>query len=998
MATITRDGKIEDAGESLGEFQARQQAKRIKERGLSKTEQRQASSGGFTQQDYIDFYESKTAEASKQQAELNVKLNKDPLIQAQPKGSVRVTQADGSVVFRTTGVNAQGRYVQDVYERIREENIIQSGQSQYTTIPRSAKRIRTAEGGTVFRNVIRSKDKTIVTDFKPGGIAETKVIRKTFLGGSSFFIPKKSKSDPNFLLPPSPALDFASKIKAKVGDPFPKTASTGLIQYAETLKEREARLQGLKDTTFNFLHIKGKENAKFYNVFEIAKGLARVPFEIASIPSFIYGRANLTVRSLFDPAGRKILTQGVKDTPSAVREVFVHRDATTGKYQFTAQNVVNVGVTALAVRSVAKSPSNVGLKVYEKYAKTDIKGSIQGFQKTIVFKSKGILKGRPYRELTVFKGKGSTSTIQYQGKTYIIKRSAGGKGTYKIIQTKTKLNLPSFKGKKTITLKEQKAFLTKEAVVLKKGSFKPGGKPIKFKAEKGITTQDIRFLDQRALSHSYINYLEQLKVRAKAQGNIKSGSQNLKFDAKVKTKVKSDLSGVVSHQKIRFNEIDYQSGTIKITDKFVKPKIQFAEKPVRQPDVFVDKFIKDATGKAIIGYKKGIVAQPRHIIKGTQDVIIKGDFTIKGGQGFGVFKNPITAIKNLVKYKNVIKASKIKNAPKLPGPKKIKPVNFKPGAKDLIDSSKIPKSIYKSKPAPLGDQIALTEQIQSELVYNVPFKSKPQSIKYSTLNFDVLSSPLGKVKPFPLAPTVKGDVALSTTTPTQQLKPLFTKLQPVFSVKTFQEVRPVSVIDQIKNQKSIADIKVGQKGASKSIQQPKSVIAQVQAQAQISEQITSQKQVAKQQSKFQNIFNKVNLAQGFAQAQIQKIIIPKAFVFPKLNFSGGSKPSGFNVFTRIKGVFQKANIKPLSEQDAINFGAFKVQTTSQATFKIGKTTEQIGGIFTTPANLQDFYKKDDLFIEKKERRIKSPGELREITYKGIATRRNKSIFKNIFGG
>jgi hypothetical protein len=48
---------------------------------------------------------------------------------------------------------------------------------------------------------------------------------------------------------------------------------------------------------------------------------------------------------------------------------------------------------------------------------------------------------------------------------------------------------------------------------------------------------------------------------------------------------------------------------------------------------------------------------------------------------------------------------------------------------------------------------------------------------------------------------------------------------------------------------------------------------------------------------------------------------------------------------------------------------------------------------------QDFYKsKSGFMVEKRERRIKSLGELQEITFKGIRTKKSKKKKFSFFGG
>lgn len=892
--------------------------------------------------------------------DLLIRSNK-ALLSDRPKGSYIVTKADGAVVYRLSGVDAQGQYIKDVYKRIKQENVIKTGQGSYTVIPASAKKVKTKQG-EVFRTFIKSGDKTFITDYKPGGVTTTKEVSKTFVGGSSVFIPKPADK-PKDYLPPTPTLDFALKQS-------PVLAGKPLGDYAEKLIKREKRLSDLKSSVYSKLHIQGKQNAKWYNVFEIAKGVARVPFEIASIPVFLYGRVNLIGKSVFDPAGQRMLKQGVKDTPSAFREVFVHKDTQTGKYSLTAQNVVNIGLTAFMVRRVGKAR----VKVRERTGEANIKGTIEGYQDTFIFKSSGKFQGKPIREFTVFKGKSSTSTIQYGGKTYIINRPFGKPAQFKIIDYKTKINFPKL-NKKTGGTSAQKPFLTKELLVLKKGTFKPGGKPISFKKGQGVTTQDIQFLNQRPVATTYIKYLEQLKTKASANTFFKSGKQNLKFDAKANIKVKADVQGVITNQRVSINRLDYQSGKLHLTREFNKPTIKFSKKPTQQPDVLINRHVLDGS-KARVGFEKGAIAQPRHVLRGDQSVITKGVFTIKSG----------------VKPPSIIKPIKTQV---------YKPVRLSKKSK-TIWGKKVQEAIIKETKPLKTFKLLISKTKPAQASINIPFKTEAPPLNFQSINYDLLSAQIG-IKTVPLLPSTQIKVS-STKSPPFYKERFLTQQKTRTKIRTFQEVRPATifktqnVVAQIQKQGAFTDIKAGQSARQDISQAPKSIIEQVQSQAQVQAQIQapiqSQAQIQKQAGRFQSVFTNIKLNPFSDFKIVPPPLLPAPFVFPKTDFKGVA-PSGFNVLTRIKGVFKQANIKPLSKADAINFGAFRVQNTSQATFKILEANGQAQDVFKIPANLKDFYKKDELFIEKRGRRISSFGELQEITFKGIQANKIKARRKKI---
>jgi len=106
----------------------------------------------------------------------------------------------------------------------------------------------------------------------------------------------------------------------------------------------------------------------------------------------------------------------------------------------------------------------------------------------------------------------------------------------------------------------------------------------------------------------------------------------------------------------------------------------------------------------------------------------------------------------------------------------------------------------------------------------------------------------------------------------------------------------------------------------------------------------------------------------------------------KAEFNSGFK-TGFNVLVRREGKFRTVSSNPLSFEQAKQLGASVVGRTASATFKLEKVSTSKLGSFEGRGNLSDFYRKGDLFIERRERRIKSSGEKEEITLKGLASLR-----------
>lgn len=107
------------------------------------------------------------------------------------------------------------------------------------------------------------------------------------------------------------------------------------------------------------------------------------------------------------------------------------------------------------------------------------------------------------------------------------------------------------------------------------------------------------------------------------------------------------------------------------------------------------------------------------------------------------------------------------------------------------------------------------------------------------------------------------------------------------------------------------------------------------------------------------------------------------------------KQQGYNVLVRQSGVWNKINIKALTKASAIKQGALKVGTSAAASFKIMKSNSYVRSNSNVMTDLSDFNKsskEENVWVEKLGRRIKSTGELKEITYKGIATNKFKSVF------
>jgi hypothetical protein len=133
-------------------------------------------------------------------------------------------------------------------------------------------------------------------------------------------------------------------------------------------------------------------------------------------------------------------------------------------------------------------------------------------------------------------------------------------------------------------------------------------------------------------------------------------------------------------------------------------------------------------------------------------------------------------------------------------------------------------------------------------------------------------------------------------------------------------------------------------------------------------------------------------------AQTGLLISPVVSVRSPLQKTSGR--GGFDVFVRKRGVFEKVNKTALGKSEARDLGAYNVANSPQATFtlrssgsRLGFVSSKVRGSFF--AFRSNFQKKGDLFIEKKEKRIKSGGEKAGITRLGVLANKNKGIFKGL---
>jgi len=121
--------------------------------------------------------------------------------------------------------------------------------------------------------------------------------------------------------------------------------------------------------------------------------------------------------------------------------------------------------------------------------------------------------------------------------------------------------------------------------------------------------------------------------------------------------------------------------------------------------------------------------------------------------------------------------------------------------------------------------------------------------------------------------------------------------------------------------------------------------------------------------------------------------IPRASLFPPFKKSNNKFSTGFGVEVRKKGKFRPIFGSFRTKKEATRFGMFKVGTTARASFRVVDKKTGIRRKFRGSGKPLDFYKKGNVFIEKRGRRIKSRGEVREISLKGVRSQRKGKKFK-----
>lgn len=261
--------------------------------------------------------------------------------------------------------------------------------------------------------------------------------------------------------------------------------------------------------------------------------------------------------------------------------------------------------------------------------------------------------------------------------------------------------------------------------------------------------------------------------------------------------------------------------------------------------------------------------------------------------------------------------------------------------------------------------------------------------------------------PFELTPLKpKENIQFVSSKPLLQGTNVRVGIAPIFSQDKANIIRGIKITDvklkldtkqltSLGLSRSLISIsKIDTKQISKVIQKPKVAQAQVNIQSQIQVPELKLISVLKPTLNRQKVYKPLSIERPTP--------FPKVISYmPSVPFSFGKKRrgvEGFDVLVRRAGRFVKINPMALSREEALDYGAFKIDTSALASFKINPSFGRVDkssysfskGAFSRLK--KDLDLKEGIYIEKSRKRISTAGELKEITFKGLQVRKSKSKF------
>lgn len=541
-------------------------------------------------------------------------------------------------------------------------------------------------------------------------------------------------------------------------------------KLAAKVSESEKRLKNYEDTIFNKLGIaadyaKREELKKSGTLIqrggnyalEFSKAIARFPFEFASMPMVIGGRAAIGVGAIFNKEKRGELGSAAKDVPKALVQAYDPRNP---------EGLLNIIITVAAVKKLAKFKaaknqfnqqlsnakvvkaevsvkklSGNKFKVTKKGVLQVGKKKVPFMEKTIVSKSalgkmakKGInaykLKKTTIKKIKSIAAKKKASKLQNKKELQRIKtrQKAKAKAVKKAIKAAkkpkkfwTKEELKRIKVRKKAKLKAQKKAI-KAAKKPKKFWTKEELKRIKIRKKTRIKAQKKAIRAAKKPKQLFTKKeLQRIKTRQKAKAKaVKKAAKKAKPIGKhipIKQLIKEHRAIIRKRLKFYKKPIKRIHFEVTILKKLLK-KIVSRKKPSANDKIIIKKVKQKITKleKQRIQLRKEAKIQ-RKISKGLQVKAKRGQAVIKNGKRVYPFQDLKTgkiryfssrklwlqAVKQSLKQKgyhpkSIGETLKLLNKQKLT-PKQIKKV-MKIQAKKHISISKKPTILKTSKKTP----------------------------------------------------------------------------------------------------------------------------------------------------------------------------------------------------------------------------------------------------------------------------------------------------------
>ena len=180
-----------------------------------------------------------------------------------------------------------------------------------------------------------------------------------------------------------------------------------------------------------------------------------------------------------------------------------------------------------------------------------------------------------------------------------------------------------------------------------------------------------------------------------------------------------------------------------------------------------------------------------------------------------------------------------------------------------------------------------------------------------------------------------------------------------------------------------------------SVQSQELKLDQLQAQVQVQEQLQAQVQVQAQVQE-QQLVQKQSLITAKDIIPVLTEVPPPPPVIELPDFDPVDDDGLFAVEVRREGLFRRVGVA-VSAREAVMFGRRVVKGTAAASFRVQAIDEQDDDVLSAFEEVlgsdKEFYasvREPGVFIQKREFRIGSAGEKREITLKGIEAQRKKS--------